>query len=68
MDPLAEFVTFFLIEVAELWIGALLVSSAALDCGRRCGVGLDAAAGVAEAALRRESIFSCSYPGQTTRT
>ena len=45
VDPLAEFVTFFFIEVADSWVGALLVPSAALIRGHHSGVGLDAAAG-----------------------
>ena len=57
MDPLAEFITFCLDEVADTWVGTLMVPSAALARERRSGVGPDAAAGVAEAALRRENLF-----------
>ena len=64
-NPLVEFITLCLTEEADPWVGDLVVPSAALDRGRRSGVGLDAAAGVVEVALRRESLFSCSYPGQT---
>ena len=63
VGPLAEFVTFCLTEVADPWVGALLFPSAALDRGRRSGVGLDAADGVAEAALRREPLFFLFVPG-----
>ena len=50
VDPLAELITFFLTEVADTWVGALLIPAASLDRGSRSGVGLDAANGVAEAA------------------
>ena len=63
VDLLAEFFTFCSIEVADPWVGAWLVPSAALARGRRSGVGLDAAVGVAEAALRRESLFFLFVPG-----
>ena len=63
MDTLAKFVTFCLTEVADPWVVALLVLSAALDRGRRSSVGLDAANEVIEAALRRESLFFLVVPG-----
>ena len=42
--PLAKFVTLCLTEVADPWVGVLLVPIAALDRGHRSGVELEAAA------------------------
>ena len=63
MDFLAKFVTLCLVEAADPWVGALLVSSAAFDRGRCCGVGPKSADKVAEVALRLESRYFVFNPG-----
>ena len=63
VDPLAELVTLCLAEIADPWVDALLVPSAAFVCGLRSNVGLEVAAGAVEATLSCKLRFFLFAPG-----